>query len=130
MFEITINGKEYQFNFGMGFMRDIDPTVTKTIDGVKGKVQNLGLQYAVGGIIDGDVVTLADVLMRANKGYEPRLSWAEVEKHIESDDTDIDELFDMVLGFLKKANVTRKTTLNLLEAVEREKAKEAAKQNT
>lgn len=130
MFEITINGKEYQFNFGLGFLRDIDPTVTKTIDGVKGKVQNLGLQYAVGGIIDGDVVTLADVLMRANKGFEPRLSWAEVEKHIESDETDIDELFDKVLGFLKKANATKKTTVNLMEAVEREKAKEAAKQNT
>lgn len=123
MFELTINGRVYQFNFGMGFMRDIDPTVTKAIDGVKGKVQNLGLQFAVGGIIDGDVATLADVLVRANKGFDPRLTLAEIEAHIEKESTDIDELFDTVLGFFKKANVTRKITLNLLETVEKEKEK-------
>ena len=55
MFELTINNTVYEFNFGMGFMRELDPTVTKPIDGIKGKVQNLGVQYAIAGIIDGDV---------------------------------------------------------------------------
>lgn len=128
MFELTINEKVYQFNFGMGFMREIDPTVTKAIDGVKGKVQNLGLQYAIGGIMDGDVMTLADVLVRANKGFEPRLTAKEIEAHIENETTDIDALFDDVLGFLKSANVTKKTALNLQEAIEKEKAKETAKE--
>ena len=128
MFELTINEKVYQFNFGMGFMREIDPTVTKPIDGVKGKVQNLGLQYAIGGIMDGDVITLADVLIRANKGYEPRLTQKEIEGHIENESTDIEALFEDVLGFLKTANVTKKTALALVEAVEKEKAKEAAKE--
>lgn len=128
MFELTINEKVYQFNFGMGFMREIDPTVTKPIDGIKGKVQNLGLQYAIGGIMDGDVITLADVLVRANKGYEPRLTQKEIESHIENESTDIEALFEDVLGFLKTANVTKKTTLALVEAVEKEKAKEAAKE--
>lgn len=128
MFELTINEKVYQFNFGMGFMREIDPTVTKAIDGIKGKVQNLGLQYAIGGIMDGDVITLADVLIRANKGYEPRLTQKEIESYIENENTDLEALFDDVLGFLKTANVTKKTTLALVEAVEKEKAKEAAKE--
>ena len=123
MFELTINGRVYQFNFGMGFLRDIDPTVTKAIDGVKGKVQNMGLQFAVGGIIDGDVATLADVLVRANKSFDPRLTLDEIESHIEKETTDIDELFAKVLDFLKRANVTRKVTLNLIETVEKEKAK-------
>ena len=123
MFELTINGRVYQFNFGMGFLRDIDGTVTKAIDGVKGKVQNMGLQFAVGGIIDGDVVTLADVLVRANKSFDPRLTHEEIESYIEKETTDIDGLFESVLGFLKKANVTRKVTLNLIETVEKEKAK-------
>ena len=127
MFELTINDTVYQFNFGMGFMRELDPTVTKSIEGVKGKVQNMGVQYAVAGIIDGDVATLADVLYRANKGCEPRLTQKDIESHIENPETDIDMLFDEVLGFLKTANVTKKTTLNMLETVEREKAKEAAK---
>lgn len=127
MFELTINNTVYQFNFGMGFMRELDPTVTKPIEGVKGKVQNMGVQYAVAGIIDGDVATLADVLYRANKGCDPRLTQKDIESHIENPETDIDMLFDEVLGFLKTANVTKKTTLNMLETVEKEKAKEAAK---
>lgn len=127
MFELTINDTVYQFNFGMGFLRELDPTVTKPVEGVKGKVQNLGIQYAVAGIIDGDADTLADVLVRANKGFEPRLTQKIIDSHIENADTDLDALFDDVLGFLKKANVTKKVTLNMLEAIEKEKAKEAAK---
>ena len=129
MFELTIKNKTYQFNFGMGFMREIDPTITKDIDGVKGKVQNLGLQYAVAGIIDGDAVVLADVLYRANKGFNPRVTLGEIEGYIEDENTDLDALFADVLGFLKTANVTKKITLNMLEMVEKEKAKEAANQN-
>lgn len=126
MFELTINETVYQFNFGMGFLRDIDPTVTKPLDdGVKGKVQNLGLRYAVGGIIDNDLDVLSDVLIRANKGCTPRLTQKELDAHIENEDTDIDGLFDAVLGFLKTANISKKITQNMLEAVEEQKAKTA-----
>ena len=123
MFELTINEKVYQFKFGMGFLRKLDPTVTKPVEGIKGKEQHLGVQYAVAGIIDGDVVALADVLVRANEGCEPRVTLKEIESYIDDENTDIDALFTDVLGFLKSANATKKITLNLLEAVENEKAK-------
>lgn len=126
MFELTINNTVYEFNFGMGFMRELDPTVTKPIEGVKGKVQNLGVQYAIAGIIDGDVEALGDVLVRANKGFNPRLTQKDVDAFIEDAETDLDEVFNTVLGFLKSANVTKKITSALLETVEREKAKAAA----
>lgn len=126
MFELTINEKVYQFKFGMGFLRELDPTVTKPVEGVKGKEQHLGVQYAVAGIIDGDVMALCDVLVRANKSFEPRVTQKEIEAYIEDDNTDIDALFADVLGFLKNANATKKITLTLLEAVENEKAKAAA----
>lgn len=130
MFELTINETVYQFNFGMGFLREIDPIVTKPIDdGVKGKVQNLGLRYTVGALIDNDPEALVDVLLRANKGCTPRLTQKEIESHIENESTDLEALFEEVLGFLKTANVTKKTTLTMLEAVEAEKAKAAADQN-
>lgn len=125
MFELTINEKVYQFKFGMGFLRELDPTVTKPVEGVKGKEQHLGVQYAVAGIIDGDVMALCDVLVRANKGFDPRVTQKEIEAYIEDDSTDIDALFGDVLGFLKNANATKKITMNLLEAVENEKAKAA-----
>ena len=100
MFELTINSKTYQFNFGMGFLKKIDPTVTKPIDGIKGKVQNMGLHFAVAGIIDGDFETLVDVLYRANEGFTPRIEKSEIEAHIENPETDIDGLFEKVLDFL------------------------------
>lgn len=127
MFELTINNTVYEFNFGMGFMRELDPTITKPIDGVKGKVQNLGVQYAVAGIIDGDVETLGDVLIRGNKGFTPRLSQKDVDAFIENPETNLDEVFESVLGFLKSANVTKKTVTSLLETIEKQKAEEAAK---
>lgn len=126
MFELTINSKVYQFNFGIGFLRDIDPTVTKSIDGIKGKVQNMGLQYAVGGVMDCNILDIADVLIRANKGYEPRLTQAEVESYLESDSVNIEELSEKLLDFFKSANATKKLTLNLIELVEKEKAKAEA----
>ena len=126
MFELVINKNTYQFNFGMGFLKKIDPTITKAIDGVKGKVQNMGLHFAVAGIIDGDIETLIDVLYRANEGFTPRLEKSEIEKHIENPDTDIDGLFKEVLDFLKRANVTKKKTAELIEYVEAEKAKQTA----
>ncbi len=130
MFELTINETVYEFNFGMGFLREIDHIVTKPIDdGVKGKVQNLGLRYTVGALIDNDPEALVDVLLRANKGCTPRLTQKEIESHIENENTDLEAIFEEVLGFLKTANVTKKTTLTMLEAVEAEKAKAAADQN-
>ena len=129
MFELTINSRVYQFNFGIGFLKDIDPTVTKPIDGIKGKVQNMGLQYAIGGVMDCNIIDIADVLVRANKGFEPRITQAEVESYLESPNTDIEELSEKLLGFFKTANATKKATLNLIEAVEREKAKAEAKEN-
>ena len=126
MFELTINNTVYEFNFGMGFMRELDPTVTKPIEGVKGKVQNLGVQYAIAGIIDGDVEALGDVLIRGNKGFNRRLTQKDVDAFIEDAETNLDEVFEAVLGFLKSANVTKKITLTLLETIEKEKAKEAA----
>lgn len=128
MFELTINNTVYEFNFGMGFLRELDPTVTKPIDGIKGKVQNLGVQYAIAGIIDGDVEALGDVLIRGNKGFNPRLTQKDVDAFIEDADTNLDEVFETVLGFLKTANVTKKITQTLLETIEKEKAKEAAKE--
>lgn len=130
MFELTINENVYQFNFGMGFLRKIDPIVTKPLeDGIKGKVQNLGLRYAVGALIDNDPEMLVDVLLIANEGNTPRLTKKDIESHIENENTDLEALFEDVLGFLKTANVTKKTTQTMLEAVEAEQAKAAAHQS-
>lgn len=126
MFELTVNGVVYQFLFGMGFMREINKTVVAKVDNGSNATKNMGLQYAVAGVVDGDLEALVDILDVANKGQNPRITRNALDSYIEDESTDIDKLFTDVLYFLGKANATKKTTALILEAVEAEKQKRAA----
>lgn len=126
MFEITIKGKVYKFKFGMGFLREINKTVGLPVQGIDTIKKNIGFQYNLSGLIDGDVESLVEILLAANKGYEPRATKDILDDYIDDENTDIDKLFDDILGFLKKANATKKTVKALLEELEKEKAKAEA----
>lgn len=117
MFELTIKGTSYQFNFGIGFVREINKSIQKPADGVPGVKEDIGLAYNVGQIINGDVITLVDVLEAANKGQSPRITKQEIEDYIDDPDTDIDKLFEDVLGFFRTANATRKVTEKMEKAM-------------
>lgn len=130
MFELTINGSIYQFNFGFGFLREIEPTISRKIDGVSGKVEQLGLQYAVAGIIDGNVEDLVNVLAIGNKySGGDRIDRSEIEKYLENPGTDVDEIFKKVLDFLSEANCTKKTVMNLQKAIKEHQEKAEKEQN-
>lgn len=122
MFELTIDGTVYEFNFGMGFMREINKKIGTPVDGLPDVKKNIGLQYMVAGVIDGDVEALVDVLDVANKGKSPRVTRALLDSYIDNDETDIDKLFEDVLDFLKSTNATKKTVTTLLKAMEERKA--------
>ena len=126
MFELTINDKVYQFNFGFGFRRELDPKITRKIDGVNGKVEHLGVQMAIAGLMDGDVEDVLTILDVANKDCGERLPRKDLETYIENPDTDFDALCADVLDFLKRANCTKKTVAKLEEVMAAEKAKQEA----
>ncbi len=126
MFELTIKDTTYQFNFGLGFLRELNKTVEIPVDGVPGKKKHIGMRYTIAEVIDGDVEALCQTLRVANKGFVPRLEQKELDAYVEDDETDIDDLFETVVGFLENANVTKKETADLKKAVEEQKAKEAA----
>lgn len=121
MMELIIDEQVYQFNFGMGFLREINKNVEVSIQGSNTK-KNAGLQYAVAGVIDGDLEDLVNVLNAANKGQKPRVTQQKLDDYIDQEDTDVEALFDKVLDFLKKTNATKKVTKDLLEEVEKAKA--------
>lgn len=127
MYELTVNNQVVQFNFGMGFLREMNRKVSVPVEGMQGVKQNIGLRYNVARLIDGDVEALVDVLDAANLGCEPRVTRKTLDEFVDQADTDIDEVFEKVLGFLKTANATRKVTESVMEAVEKEmkKAKKA-----
>ena len=116
MMELTINGQVYQFKFGMGFLREANKTVTETnASGVK---KNSGASYMIAGIYDGNVEDLVNTLDLANKGLEPRVTKALLDSFIDDPKTDIDQLFEDTLDFLKKANATRKTVMAIEKRIE------------
>lgn len=115
MFELTINGQVYKFNFGMGFMREINARLKKPIDGIPNEKENIGLQFRIAGVLSGDVESLVEVLECANKGQNPRITRELLDNHIDNVDTNIDELFDKVIDFLKKTNATRKMTQKMMD---------------
>ena len=124
MFELTINGVVYQFNFGMGFMRTINKKVVQPVDDLKDVKQNIGLRYNVLCLIGRDIEALVDVLIAANTGMNPRVSSALLDAYIDSPDTDIEKLFEDVLDFLKNANATKSATMAVVEEVEKQKARQ------
>lgn len=121
MLEIMIGGVVYRFNFGMGFMREINKRVGTPVDGLPDVKKNIGLQYYVAGVMDGNLEDLVDMLEIANKGQDVRVTRALLDDYIDDENTDIDELFKQVLDFLKSANATKKTVANLLAAIEEQK---------
>lgn len=114
MFELTICDVVYQFNFGMGFLRDMNKKVDIPVDGLPGVRENVGLRYAIGMLLANDLETLVEVLFTANKGFKPRVTPEKLDAYIEDENTDVDALFAEVLDFLKKANATKKTAEELL----------------
>ena len=120
--ELTINGQVFKFNFGMGFLREINKTA-KVHSGDVDK--NVGFRYAVAGIIDRDPETLVDVLYTANSGQDPRVTKPLLDSYIDNENTDIEELFDTVMDFFEKTNATKSLTKKVLEAVGEERKKAA-----
>lgn len=102
--QLEINGKEYTFKASIKFMRALNEKVkTKSGD----REVALGMTYALGGIIGGEIEDLIDVLYAMNIGFSPRIKKEELEAYIEDCD-DIDGLFKKVSDFLSKANVSKK----------------------
>ena len=122
MFELTINDKVYQFKFGMGFVREINKRVVKTDSDTNAK-QELGLHFAVAGLIDEDPVMLVDILELANKTEKPRISKGELDAYMEDENTDIAQVCKEVLDFLANANASKKAVQAVMDMVEAERAK-------
>lgn len=123
MMELTINGQVYQFNFGMGFLREANKLVSSSVEGTNVK-KDIGARYMIARVIDGEADALVDLLDVANKGQNPRVTKAALDAYIDNSDTDIDQLFGDTMDFLGKANATKKMVAKMQEAIEEAKAQQ------
>ena len=117
MFEITINGTVYKLKFGIGFVKEVNGRRQAPLG--NGMKEDVGLEYVIAKIQEGDILTLVDVLDLGNKyAGEPRLTRSVIEEYLEDENTDIERLFDDVLGFFEKSNATKKKVKMIKEATE------------
>lgn len=117
MFEITINGTVYKLKFGIGFVKEVNGRRQAPLG--NGMKEDVGLEYVIAKIQEGDILTLVDVLDLGNKyAGEPRLTRSVIEGYLEDENTDIERLFDDVLGFFEKSNATKKKVKRIKEATE------------
>ena len=121
MMELTINGQVYQFNFGMGFLREANKTVSEKITNATDTKKDVGATYMIAGIMDGDPEDLVNALDLANKGQNPRVTKALLDSYIENPDTDIDQLFEDTMDFLERANATKNIVERLKKMIEEAK---------
>lgn len=124
MLKLEINGTEYSFNAGFGFLKNINKTHASTQNGEK---QYDGLALKIIGIkYDNNIEDLRDVLLEMNAGQTPRLTKDELEGYLENSE-DVDSLYDTVIDFLSTANCTKSTAKRALElgdkAVQEQKKK-------
>lgn len=108
--ELTINGKEYSFKFGVKFVRELDKTV---------KIEREGISFGMGlaakvlpELMTGNINTLSNVLFLANRTETPKLSQNEIDDYID-DCEDIEALFDLVTDELKESNAGKLAMKNL-----------------
>ena len=100
--EITIEGKKYQLNFGVGFVRDLDEKYG--MSNQAGFSLGMALTKALPALNAYDPAVLSEVIQCA---AEPSVSLAKVDGLIDAPETDIEKLFTDVLKELSEANAVK-----------------------
>ena len=70
------------------------------------------------GLMDGEIEDLINALDFTNEGLEPRITRKEIEEYLEDETTDIDKLFEDLLDFFEKANVSKRAMKLLKKQIE------------
>jgi len=108
--QLTINGKEYDLNFGIGFLRELDKKYFIERNGAK---FGNSMEMKIPMLLAKDTVTLADVLYVATCALKKRPSQIDIDAFIDSVE-DIEAIFDEVIEELKKSNATKSQVAKLL----------------
>lgn len=130
MMELEINEQIYGFNFGIGFLKEINKKVTMPDESVPKKMKEVGFKYYAAELLDGDVLALIEILKTANVGTEPRITEKMLSDYIDEESTDLDGLFEEVKDFLSKANATKKDYRKMQKAYEEQKEEEEEQKKT
>ncbi len=106
--ELTIKGKKYQLNFGVGFVRNLDKFYG--LSNQAGFSLGLGLTKAIPALRAYDPAVLAEVIQCA---AEPGIELSKVDEFLDDSKTDIEKVFEDVQKELNEANAVKLAVKNL-----------------
>lgn len=101
--ELTINGKKYNFKFGIKFVRILNDIAGATMQGMK---FGMALSTTLPGLQSDDPSALSDVLFAANATEKPRLTRNEIDEYLESD-ADLEAVFNQTIKEITESNATK-----------------------
>lgn len=114
--QLTINGNDYELNFGLKFCRDI----SKDRQEKKGGIDiRLGIENAVNALYTGDVLILPDLIRAATSGLSKKPKDSEIEEFLDGCDC-LDKLCEDFLEQLKSQPATKKKARELILGIEKE----------
>ena len=116
---LTIGDKEYEVNFGIRFVRELDKKYfTTDANGVK---WGMGLEIVLPQILmANDALILSEVLYMGTCTLKSRPTPADVDTFIDECE-DIEALFGEVIEELKKQNATKTKLAEIEKIIETEK---------
>lgn len=128
MTSIEINGTNYPLKFGLGFVRSINKKYKTQAEEAEISGEDAGLTYALGAVVlDKSVTTLIDTILEAAKTVDNnQLTRDGLVEWIESDDMDINKLFEDVEDFFATANFCKITLKKLKDYQKTLEAQEKA----
>lgn len=118
--QLNIKGKEYDLNFGIGFLRELDKRYFIERNNMK---FGASMDFKIPLLLAGDTVTLSDIIYAGTHAYKSRPSQPDVDAYIDEVE-DIDKLLEEVVDELKKSNATKVQVIRIHRAMEANGEKE------
>ena len=104
--QLTIDKKQYDFKFGVGFVRKLDENYGIKQNGI---AFGFGLARVIPGLNSYDPAVLAEVLQCAAK---QAINLTKLDDYLD-DCPDLEKVFDTVLAEMTKANTVKRDVNNM-----------------
>lgn len=107
--QLTINSREYDLNFGVRFVRELDKNVGLSTQGIN---FGMGLLRTLPALKAYDPAVLSDVIHAATVSNKKRPSASEVDDYIDTE-PDLEPVFEQVHKEMTEANAVKAAVKNM-----------------
>lgn len=123
--QLTINGADYELNFGLRFCREISKDKQQSNRGIDLRI---GIENAVTNLYTGDVLILPDLVKAATSHHKKKPSDKDIEDFLDTYD-DLGGLCEDFLSQLLKQSATKKKANEVYNALKKETEKVEKEEN-